>query len=131
MANTFQGHFPDRNTSEDGYISTSPVKVFPPNGYGLYGMAGNVWEWTVDWYRHDTYARQVRSGEPVKNPQGPSVQESFDPAEPGVKKKVHKGGSFLCTDQYCARYMPGGRGKGAPDTGTNHLGFRLVRDGNA
>jgi formylglycine-generating enzyme len=127
MANTFQGHFPDRNTHEDGYISTSPVKDFPPNGYGLYGMAGNVWEWTTDWYRHDTYARRTGNGERVRNPQGPSIQESFDPSEPGVAKRVHKGGSFLCTDQYCARYMPGGRGKGAPDTGTNHLGFRLVR----
>ena len=127
MANTFQGHFPDRNTHEDGYISTSPVQGFPPNGYGLYGMAGNVWEWTADWYRHDTYARRVGNGEPVRNPHGPSIRESFDPSEPGVAKRVHKGGSFLCTDQYCARYMPGGRGKGAPDTGTNHLGFRLVR----
>jgi sulfatase modifying factor 1 len=128
MANTFQGHFPDRNTQEDGYISTSPVKHFSPNGYGLYGMAGNVWEWTADWYRHDTYVRRTRNAEPVRNPQGPRVQESFDPSEPGVAKRVHKGGSFLCTDQYCARYMPGGRGKGAPDTGTNHLGFRLVRN---
>ncbi|MET0515780.1 MAG: formylglycine-generating enzyme family protein [Nitrospiraceae bacterium] len=128
MANTFQGHFPDRNTHEDGYVSTSPVKVFPPNGYGLYGMAGNVWEWTADWYRHDTYALRVNNTGAVRNPQGPTDRESFDPAEPGVAKRVHKGGSFLCTDQYCARYMPGGRGKGAPDTGTNHLGFRLVRD---
>ena len=128
MANTFQGHFPDRNTHEDGYVSTSPVKGFPPNGYGLYGMAGNVWEWTADWYRHDTYALRVTNGGAVRNPQGPTGRESFDPSEPGVAKRVHKGGSFLCTDQYCARYMPGGRGKGAPDTGTNHLGFRLVRD---
>ena len=128
MANTFQGHFPDRNTQEDGYISTSPVKGFPHNGYGLYGMAGNVWEWTADWYRHDTYIRRGATHEPVRNPKGPTVQDSFDPSEPGVAKRVHKGGSFLCTDQYCARYMPGGRGKGAPDTGTNHLGFRLVRD---
>ena len=128
MANTFQGHFPDHNTNEDGYAATSPVKAFPPNGYGLCGMAGNVWEWTADWYRPDTYARRARNGEPVRNPKGPRAQESFDPSEPGVAKRVHKGGSFLCTDQYCARYMPGGRGKGAPDTGTSHLGFRLVKD---
>ncbi|MGH7233707.1 MAG: SUMF1/EgtB/PvdO family nonheme iron enzyme [Nitrospiraceae bacterium] len=67
--------------------------------------------------------------ETVRNPRGPRADESFDPSEPGVAKRVHKGGSFLCTDQYCARYMPGGRSKGAPDTGTNHLGFRLVKDG--
>ena len=128
MANTFQGHFPDHNRASDGYVSTSPVKAFPPNGYGLYGMAGNVWEWTADWYRPDTYARRVKKGDPIWNPKGPKASESFDPSEPGVAKRVHKGGSFLCTDQYCARYMPGGRGKGAPDTGTNHLGFRLVKD---
>ena len=129
MANTFQGHFPDHNTSEDGYVSTSPVKAFPPNGYGLYGMAGNVWEWTSDWYRYDAYVHLAKSGVVVRNPQGPSAGESFDPSEPGVAKRVHKGGSFLCTDQYCARYMPGGRGKGEPATGTNHLGFRLIKDG--
>jgi len=128
MANTFQGHFPDHNTNEDGYGATSPVKAFPPNGYGLCGMAGNVWEWTADWYRPDTYAQRAKDGASIRNPKGPSAQESFDPSEPGVAKRVHKGGSFLCTDQYCARYMPGGRGKGAPDTGTNHLGFRLVKD---
>ncbi len=129
MANTFQGHFPDHNTGDDGYVSTSPVKAFASNNYGLYGMAGNVWEWTEDWYRHDTYAHRVKDGAVIHNPKGPLAQESFDPSEPGVAKRVHKGGSFLCTDQYCARYMPGGRGKGAPDTGTNHLGFRLVKDG--
>lgn len=128
MANTFQGHFPDKNTNEDGHASAAPVASYPPNKYGLYDMAGNVWEWTSDWYRHDYYQSLVRPGTVVKNPQGPS--DSLDPSEPGVKKKVHKGGSFLCTDQYCARYIVGGRGKGEPDTGTNHLGFRLVRNSN-
>ncbi len=126
MANTFQGHFPDKNTTEDGYDRAAPVATFPPNGYGLHDMAGNVWEWTSDWYRHDYYQALVAQGPLTRNPQGPA--DSFDPSEPGVKKKVHKGGSYLCTDQYCARYIAGGRGKGEPDTGTNHLGFRLVRD---
>ena len=128
MANTFQGHFPDTNTKEDGYEHAAPVASFPPNGYGLYDMAGNVWEWTSDWYRHDYYQTLAAEGSLARNPQGPA--DSFDPSEPGVKKKVHKGGSFLCTDQYCARYIAGGRGKGEPDTGTNHVGFRLVREGS-
>jgi formylglycine-generating enzyme required for sulfatase activity len=125
MANTFQGHFPDKNTKEDGYASAAPVASFPPNGYSLYDMAGNVWEWTSDWYRHDYYRTLAAQGQLARNPKGPA--DSFDPSEPGVKKKVHKGGSFLCTDQYCARYISGGRGKGEPDTGTNHVGFRLVK----
>jgi formylglycine-generating enzyme required for sulfatase activity len=124
MANTFQGHFPDKNTAEDGYTTTAPVASFPANGYGLYDMSGNVWEWTSDWYRPDYYQLLAASGEVLRNPQGPA--DSFDPGEPGVPKKVQRGGSFLCTDQYCSRYMVGGRGKGDPDTGTNHLGFRCV-----
>jgi sulfatase modifying factor 1 len=126
MANTFQGHFPDKSMAEDGYDRAAPVASFPPNAYGLYDMAGNVWEWTSDWYRHDYYQTLVATGAIAQNPSGPT--DSFDPSEPGVKKKVHKGGSYLCTDQYCARYILGGRGKGEPDTATNHLGFRLVRD---
>jgi sulfatase modifying factor 1 len=119
MANTFQGSFPDRNSKEDGYARTSPVRAFPPNNFGLYDMAGNVWEWCSDWYRPDYYAESPR-----KNPQGPG--DSYDPGEPGIPKRVQRGGSFLCTDQYCSRYMPGGRGKGAVDTGASHLGFRCV-----
>jgi formylglycine-generating enzyme len=119
MANTFQGRFPDGNKKEDGWDRTSPVKSYPANGFGLYDMAGNVWQWCADWYRPDYYAASPR-----KNPQGPS--DSFDPEEPGVTKRSHRGGSFLCTDQYCSRYMPGGRGKGAPDTGSSHVGFRCV-----
>jgi formylglycine-generating enzyme required for sulfatase activity len=119
MANTFQGRFPNRNAKEDGWALTSPVRAFPANGFGLYDVAGNVWQWCSDWYRPDYYASS-----PGKNPQGPP--DSHDPAEPGIPKRVQRGGSFLCSDQYCSRYMPGGRGKGAIDTGTSHVGFRCV-----
>ncbi len=125
MANTFQGHFPDTNTAEDGYVTTAPVGSFLPNGYGLVDMAGNVWEWTSDWYQPDYYTALAATGKVARNPQGPG--SSFDPSEPGVAKRVHRGGSFLCNDQYCSRYCPGGRGKGELDTGTNHLGFRCVK----
>lgn len=124
MANTFQGSFPDRNTREDGYAATSPVTSFPPNRFGLYDMAGNVWQWCADWYRPDYYGKS-----PGKNPLGPA--ESFDPSEPGIPKKVQRGGSFLCTDQYCSRYMPGGRGKGDVLTGSSHVGFRCVVSASA
>jgi formylglycine-generating enzyme len=129
MANTWQGQFPWKNTREDGWERTSPVGAFPANGYGLFDMAGNVWQWTSDWYRADYYAELARTGVVARNPQGPN--ESLDPAEPTVPKKVHRGGSYLCTPQYCSRYAVGTRGKGAVDTGTNHLGFRCVRDGRA
>jgi sulfatase modifying factor 1 len=125
MANTFQGHFPNKNTDDDGFITASPVTTFPPNGYGLYDMAGNVWQWVSDWYRPDYYKRLAASGSVSRNPAGPG--DSMDPAEPGVPKRVMRGGSFLCTDQYCSRYMVGTRGKGEVSTGTNHLGFRCVK----
>jgi sulfatase modifying factor 1 len=126
MANTFQGHFPDKNSADDGYRGTAPVGSFPANGYGLFDMAGNVWEWTSDWYRPDYYQTLAATGEIAINPKGPA--DSLDPTEPGTRKRVQRGGSFLCTDQYCARYIAGGRGKGEPDTGTNHLGFRCVKE---
>ena len=125
MANTHQGHFPDEDTHADAHGGVACVASYPANGYGLFDVAGNVWEWTSDWYRPDYYARLARAGV-ASDPRGPD--SSYDPAEPGVAKRVHRGGSFLCTEQYCSRYMVGTRGKGEPSTGTNHLGFRLVRD---
>jgi formylglycine-generating enzyme required for sulfatase activity len=124
QANTFQGEFPVRNSAEDGFQSTAPVASFSANAFGLFDMAGNVWEWTSDWYDPHHYQERAQYGV-AHNPKGP--EKSGDPNEPGVSKKVQKGGSYLCTDQYCARYMPGSRGRGAPDTGSNHVGFRLVR----
>jgi sulfatase modifying factor 1 len=124
MANTHQGHFPDQDTGADGYAGIAPVAKYPTNGYGLFDMAGNVWQWTTDWYRPDYYQQLASTGTVARNPQGPD--SSFDPSEPTQPKKVHRGGSFLCTDQYCSRYIVGTRGKGEISTGTNHLGFRCV-----
>jgi formylglycine-generating enzyme required for sulfatase activity len=125
MANTHQGHFPDHDTAEDRYAGIAPVAQYSPNGYGLYDVGGNVWEWVSDFYRPDYYAGLAAGDGVARNPGGPG--SSFDPDEPGTVKRVHRGGSFLCTDQYCSRYMVGTRGKGEVNTGTNHLGIRTVR----
>jgi formylglycine-generating enzyme len=123
MANTHQGNFPESDSALDGFQGIAPVAKFPANGYGLYDMSGNVWQWVADWYRPDYYAA-VASGV-TRNPTGP--ESSFDPDEPGLLKRVQRGGSFLCTDQYCTRYMVGTRGKGEPSSGSNHVGFRCVK----
>ena len=127
MANTYQGRFPvkDTNLGEDHHAGLAPVAQYPPNGYGLYDMAGNVWQWTSDWYHPDYYSILVRMGGVARNPRGPA--EAFDPSARGEKLRVHRGGSFLCTDQYCSRYIVGTRGKGDASTGAGHLGFRCVQ----
>jgi formylglycine-generating enzyme required for sulfatase activity len=124
MANTFQGQFPSEDSGEDGWRGLAPVASFPSNAYGLYDVAGNVWEWVADWYRRDAYALAAEGGV-SHDPRGP--RDSFDPVEPSTPKRVQRGGSFLCTDQYCSRYLVGSRGKGDPSSGANHLGFRCVR----
>jgi len=112
-ANTWDGNFPVKNTKKDGFLKTAPVKSYPPNSFGLYDIAGNVWEWTQDWYRPDYYD-YVNRPEGIKNPTGP--KDSYDPAEPTVPKKVQRGGSYLCNESYCSGYRVAFRMKSSPDT---------------
>lgn len=130
MANTWQGDFPYSNLCEDGYDFTSPVASFAANGYGLHDMAGNVWQWTLDWYQQHSPADSPCCT--VNNPRGGRLEESFDPHLPEfrIPRKVTKGGSFLCAPNYCRRYRPAARMAQAVDTSTCHLGFRcIVRKG--
>lgn len=131
LANFWQGQFPFENSLEDGWERTSPVKHFPPNGYGLFDMIGNVWEWTSDWYAEP---RPIAKQKPsscctISNPRGARKAESFDPCMPHFKiaRRVIKGGSHLCAENYCQRYRPAARHPQAIDTSTSHVGFRCVK----
>ncbi|MDF2434366.1 MAG: formylglycine-rating enzyme [Mucilaginibacter sp.] len=122
-ANTWQGHFPDHNTLRDKFYGLAPVASFAPNGYGLYDMAGNAWEWCADYY-HSDYYKTIPHG--AINPRGPG--DSYDPDEPYAKKRVIRGGSFLCNDSYCSGYRVARRMKSTEDSGMEHVGFRCIRD---
>ena len=127
MANIWQGEFPWQNLMTDGYEGTSPVGIYPPNGYGLYDMIGNTWEWTTDWFVAG-YKQQQSCCMPV-NPRGPRAEDSYDPCQPQIKipRKVIKGGSHLCAPNYCRRYRPAARHAEPIDTSTCHLSFRCIK----
>ena len=129
MANTWQGRFPWENLLEDRFEWTAPVGSFPPNGYGLFDMAGNVWEWTTDWYQVHGKLNIKSPCCTLDNPRGGEAETSFDPRTPEVRipRKVMKGGSYLCAPNYCRRYRPAARMPQAVDTSTCHLGFRCVK----
>ena len=128
MANTWQGEFPRQNLASDGYERTSPVTAFPPNGYGLYDMIGNVWEWTTDWWSSKHAADPARPCCAPDAARGDREQRSYDPRQPNIKipRKVLKGGSHLCAPNYCRRYRPAARHAQPVDTSTSHVGFRCV-----
>ncbi len=123
QANIWHGEFPHKSTKQGGYIGTTAVKTFKPNGYGLYDMSGNVWQWCSDLYNANYYQQEAKNGLSI-NPTGPT--SSFDPDEPHAIKYVHRGGSFLCHKSYCKGYRITARMKTCPDTSLNHLGFRCV-----
>ena len=127
-ANTWQGDFPHENLATMAFARTSPVTAFPPNGYGIYDMIGNTWEWTADWYaaRHEVDAERPCCA--PENPRGGREDQSYDPCQPEIRipRKVIKGGSHLCAPNYCRRYRPAARHAEAVDTSTSHLGFRCV-----
>jgi formylglycine-generating enzyme required for sulfatase activity len=120
-ANYWQGNFPNEDEKTDGFHGTSPVGSFQPNGYGLFDMAGNVWEWCADYYQADYYLRS-----PYRNPKGPTI--GVNPLEYNTAARVRRGGSFLCADNYCQRFIPAARHHGEPDLAHQHSGFRCVRD---
>ncbi|CCF00877.1 putative sulfatase-modifying factor (plasmid) [Sinorhizobium fredii HH103] len=126
MANTWQGEFPLQNLCEDGYETTAPVASYPANGYGLYDMAGNVWQWTSDWYQdHGKIDSPCCT---ISNPRGGDQADSIDPLQPHLKipRRVMKGGSYLCAANYCRRYRPAARMAQPVDTSTCHVGFRCI-----
>ena len=129
MANTWQGEFPWKNTSDDGFAGTAPVGSYPPNGYGLYDMAGNVWQWTQDWFFAKHPRKEGDSCCVLDNPRGPAKSSSYDPMQPNIKipRKVVKGGSFLCAPSYCRRYRPAARHAQMVDSGMSHIGFRCTK----
>lgn len=129
LANTWQGEFPRQNLGSDGYERTSPVKSFPPNGYGLYDMIGNAWEWTTDWYTSKHPADAPKACCIPENPRGGREEDSYDRNLPDIRipRKVIKGGSHLCAPNYCRRYRPAARHPQPIDTSTSHVGFRCVK----
>ncbi len=128
MANTWQGPFPWRNFASDGHEGTAPVGSYPPNGYGLYDMAGNVWQWTTDWFSTGKPSESAKSCCGPDSPRGGTIEASYDPAQPKIRipRKVVKGGSFLCAPSYCRRYRPAARHAQMVDTGMSHIGFRCI-----